>query len=228
MRILTSEHGDEIPVLIDGDAGAEATLIFAHGAGAAMDSDFMETMARGVAAHGHACIRFEFPYMARRRDDGRRRPPDRPPRLLAAYAAVVEMARAENNPGTRLYAGGKSMGGRMATLLASDPAYANKLDGLVVAGYPFHPPGKPDRLRTEHFPDLHRPVLICQGERDPFGTREEVEAMPLPATFTIAWLPDGDHDLRPRRKSGLSHAENLSGAILTACRFMNGETDSQS
>ena len=222
MRILMTKEGEEVPLLSYGPQDAAATLLLAHGAGAPMDSGFMSDFARGIADAGHACIRFEFPYMARRRQDGRRRPPDRQPKLTALFGGIVEALRAEMPSGSKLFAGGKSMGGRMASILAAEEGPGRTLDGIIVAGYPFHPPGKPDRLRTDHFSSIQVPVLICQGERDPFGTRAEVEDMPLPASFKMVWLADGDHDLRPRRASGRTHAENLDAAVAAAARFMNG------
>ena len=108
----------------------------------------------------------------------------------------------------------------MATLLlaAPDPAVA----GAVVFGYPFHPPGKPERTRLDHFPDLTGPLLICQGERDPFGRREEVEGYRLSDPVTLHWAFDGDHDLKPRQRSGGDHEANLTAAADRAAAFMDG------
>lgn len=196
-------------------AAPVATLLFAHGAGAPMDSDVMERLAALWVARDVTVVRFEFPYMRRRREDGRRRPPDRPEALLACFAEVLAQVRAEEaatkGAGAQrpLLIGGKSMGGRMATMLAADPARGAATDGVVCVGYPFHPPGKPERLRLDHWPALQLPVLICQGERDTFGTREEVAQYALGPHTQVCWLADGNHDLKPRKASGLSHEDNL-------------------
>lgn len=197
-----------------------ARLLLAHGAGAPMDSDFMNAIAEKLAAAGIDTVRFEFPYMARRRREGVKAPPDRAPKLLAHYRDV--MARvAALAPALPLWVGGKSMGGRIATLLAVDGETPSP-SGCVVFGYPFHPPGRPEKTRLDHFPDLRGPVLICQGERDPFGNAEEVAGYALPPAVSVEWLPDGDHDLKPRKRSGLVHADNLARAAGRAAAFIGG------
>lgn len=195
-----------------------AGLLLAHGAGAPVDSDFMNAIATRLAASGVSTVRFEFPYMARRRREGVRAPPDRAPKLLAHFRKV--MARvAAMEPALPLWVGGKSMGGRMATLLAADGETPPPA-GCVVFGYPFHPPGKPEKTRLDPFPDLRVPTLICQGERDPFGKAVEVSAYGLPSTVTLEWLPDGDHDFRPRKRSGVTHDDNLQRAAECAAAFV--------
>lgn len=201
-----------------GPKDAPWRLCLAHGAGAPMDSDFMEGIAARLAERGVATARFEFPYMALRRLDGRRRPPDREPKLLAAWRAAVAELRGCAPAGQRLAIGGKSMGGRMASLVAD----ALHVDALICLGYPFHPPGKPDRLRTGRLETLQTPALIRQGERDPFGRREEVETYRLAPTVTVSWSPDGDHDLKPRKRSGLDHAETLDAAAQTVAEYLFG------
>ncbi|UWN51948.1 hypothetical protein ASALC70_04183 [Alcanivorax sp. ALC70] len=109
----------------------------------------------------------------------------------------------------------------MATHLLAAPGTPAPA-GAVVFGYPFHPPGKPERTRLDHFPDLTGPVLICQGERDPFGKREEVAGYPLPAALTLHWVFDGDHDLKPRKRSGGDQDANLAAAADRAAAFMSG------
>lgn len=198
-------------MLLDGPAGARATLALAHGAGAPMDSPFLDSIARELASRGLRIARFEFPYMAARREDGRRRGPDRPPVLLAAWRAAVE----ELGGASRLVIGGKSLGGRMASLLADELGAR----GLVCLGYPFHPPNQPRKLRTAHLVDLQCPSLIVQGERDPFGPRAEVEAMTLSKAITFAWCPDGDHDFGPRGNSGFKRKDNLALAADAVAAF---------
>ena len=200
-----------------------ATLVLAHGAGAPMDSPFMARMATLLAERGVAVARFEFDYMARRREEGVKAPPDRAPKLLARFRAVLEAVAADTSGS--LWVGGKSMGGRMATqLLAAPRAPGDTVApaGAVVFGYPFHPPGKPERTRLDHVPDLAGPVLICQGERDPFGKREEGAGYAPAAAVTLHWVFDGDHDLKPRKRSGGDHDANLAAAADRAAAFMSG------
>ncbi|MBP5857389.1 dienelactone hydrolase family protein [Marivibrio halodurans] len=204
--------------LFDGPEDATWCLCLAHGAGAPMDSAFMTDIAARIAAHGIRVIRFEFPYMVRRRLEGTRRPPDRQPVLLDAYRTVVHDLRANlaGPASARLAIGGKSMGGRMASLIAAETG----VNALICLGYPFHPPGKPERTRTAHLETLRTPTLICQGERDPFGRREEVEGYALSPHIDLFWAPDGDHDLAPRKKSGLDHADTLNDSARTIAEFL--------
>ena len=199
-------------MLFDGPEAAAHTVVLAHGAGAAMDSPTMETMAAGLAAHGIRVARFEFPHMAARRTDGKRRGPDREPVLRAAWKRVVE----ELGGGAGLVIGGKSMGGRMASLVADEVGAR----GLLCLGYPFHPPGRPERLRTAHLEKLETRALILQGTRDPFGKLGEVEGFALSQRISIAWIEDGDHDFKPRKKSGRTHEQDLTEAIDLAARFV--------
>jgi predicted alpha/beta-hydrolase family hydrolase len=192
------------------------TLVLAHGAGQGMDSPFMQTVAEGVAAGGVRVVRFDFPYMQRARAEDRRRPPDRTPALLDAWRAVIDELLAEGVSRDRLLIGGKSMGGRMASLIADEQRVA----GLVCLGYPFHPPGKPDRLRTEHLEQLRTQTLICQGERDSFGRRDEVAGYRLSDRIRIAWLSDGDHSFKPRKRSGRSESDNLAETVRLLLDFI--------
>jgi predicted alpha/beta-hydrolase family hydrolase len=198
--------------LFNGPETAEKTIVLAHGAGAGMESEFMDVIAVGLADHGLRVARFEFPYMIKRRDDGKRRPPDRAPVLLQSYLDVAAELGPEN-----LIIGGKSMGGRIASMIADEAGVA----GLVCLGYPFHPPGKPDKLRTEHLAGLKTPALILEGERDPFGKREEVAGYTLSKSISVAFLPDGDHDLKPRQASGRTRAENRAEAVDRIADFVS-------
>lgn len=199
-------------LLTDGPPNAAVTLAFAHGAGAPMDSPFMNAVAVRLASLGHRVVRFEFPYMAARRHDARRRPPDRQPALLDTWRAVVS---ALGGPG-QVVVGGKSMGGRMASLLAAEDGAR----GLVCLGYPFRPPGKPDSTRTAHLAGLTVPTLIVQGTRDPFGSREEVAGYARPPVIEFEWVDDADHDLKPRKASGRSHADALDQTAAAVDRFL--------
>ena len=150
--------------------------------------------------------RLEFGYMAERRVGGRRRPPPRAERLVEEYRAAVRDLHCKG----RLIIGGKSMGGRVASIVADD-LRSEGVTGLLCLGCPFHPPGKPERLRTAHLKHLRTPTLICQGTRDPFGTFEEVSGYELSPSIEVFWLEDGDHDLRPRKSvSGVSAADHMA------------------
>ena len=199
--------------LEDGPKEAPLTLLLAHGAGAPMDSPFMTEIAAQLGAKGWRVLRFEFPYMVKRREDGRKRPPDPAPKLQAAFQEAAEAS----GPGP-LVLGGKSMGGRMASLLADGVGAA----GLICLGYPFHPPGKPEKLRTAHLENLKTPALILQGERDPFGTAEEVPGYPISPSIDVVWVRDGNHDLKPRKASGWSHDEALAFAVGRIDTFLRG------
>jgi hypothetical protein len=192
---------DTIPFLIDGPENG-STIVLAHGAGAGMESGFLPDLAARLGASGLRVVRFEFPYMRRRRSEGGRRPPDRPPVLLDCWRDVV----AQLGSPPKLILGGKSMGGRIASMVADELGVA----GLVCIGYPFHPPGRPEKLRTAHLADLATPTLILQGERDPFGLPYEVESYDLSSAIRVEWLADGDHSLKPRRSSGFTASDHLA------------------
>jgi predicted alpha/beta-hydrolase family hydrolase len=187
-------------------------LLLAHGAGAPMDSDFMNAIAEKIAASRIEVIRFEFEYMAKRREDGQRRGPDRAPKLMARFEEALELV----GPPGEVVIGGKSMGGRIASMIADEAGVA----GVLCLGYPFHPPGKPERLRTVHLETIRTPTLIVQGTRDRFGTREEVAAYPLSTSIEVAWVEDGDHSLKPRKKSGRTAEQNLDEAANAAVGFI--------
>ena len=191
------------------------TLVLAHGAGAPMDSDFMNDMADRLAARGLHVVRFEFAYMAARRTHGKRTPPARMPQLLQEYHAVLELIAA--GP---VFIGGKSMGGRAASMLAAQADAPAAIAGLVCLGYPFHPPGRPESLRTAHLANLRCPALIVQGERDPFGTAEEVPGLALPPSIAFHWCPAGNHDLVPPNRSGHSAQDNLAAAAKAIADFV--------
>jgi len=191
------------------------TLVLAHGAGAPMDTDFMNAFAEGLAARGRRVVRFEFAYMAARRSGGSKTPPSRQPQLLAEWQAVLARLRQED-ASLRLAIGGKSLGGRMASLIADDSGVA----GLVCLGYPFHPPGRPENLRTEHLQALKTPTLILQGDRDPFGSRAEVRDYALSPAIQLHWIDDGDHSLTPRKRSGRDAAAAWAEGIAAVDRFL--------
>lgn len=202
--------------LFDGDPAAPTTLLLAHGAGAAMDTPWMSTVAGKLAARGLRVARFEFAYMAGRRSGGAKRPPPKVALLAEEYRAAIEALPVDG----RLIIGGKSMGGRVASLIADDLHAQQRLAGLLCLGYPFHPTGKPETLRTEHLATLRTPTLICQGTRDPFGTRDEVVGYALSQAIALHWLDDGDHDLKPRkRQTGLTLDDHLSSTAAAIARW---------
>jgi predicted alpha/beta-hydrolase family hydrolase len=191
--------------LLNGPEDASVTILLAHGAGAPMDSDSMNAVTDALTAEGFRVARFEFAYMAARRD-GARKPPPKAERVMDEYRAAVDALGATGS----LIIGGKSMGGRVASMVADELFEQKKIVGLLCLGYPFHPPAKPEQLRTAHLETLKTPTLICQGTRDQFGTREEVADYKLSDAIEILWLEDGDHDLKPRKKlSGFSAADHL-------------------
>ncbi|HWV09058.1 MAG TPA: alpha/beta family hydrolase [Pseudomonas sp.] len=206
----------DITTLWDRPEGAcKATLILAHGAGAPMDSDFMQQMAQRLAARGIAVVRFEFAYMAARREDGKKRPPNPQARLLEHWRAVYAQVRQQ--VAGPLAIGGKSMGGRMASLLADEL----EADALVCLGYPFHAIGKADKPRVAHLADLRTPTLIVQGERDPMGDRHTVAGYQLSGSITLHWLVSGDHDLKPLKVSGYTHERHLDAAADAVAGFLS-------
>lgn len=193
--------------IFDGPEDAEITILLAHGAGAPMDSASMNATTKVLAAAGFRIARFEFAYMAGRRSDVGRKPPPRADKVMPEYVAAVDDLGPTNGP---LIIGGKSMGGRVASMVADPLFEAGRIAGLLCLGYPFHPPGRLGELRTRHLAALKTPTLICQGTRDEFGTREEVVSYELSPSIEIFWLADGDHDLKPRKSvSGFTAADHL-------------------
>ncbi len=184
-----------------------------------MDSPFMEAIASGLAESGWRVVRFEFPYMARMRETGRRQGPDRMPVLQEAFRQQVRLEKTAQ-PGRPVFIGGKSMGGRVASLLIDELAASDGVRGCLCLGYPFHPPGKPLQLRTEHLAALRTPTLILQGERDSFGRREEVETYSLSPQVQLRWIPSGDHSFKPTRSSCLNEAENWATAAALSDQFL--------
>lgn len=202
-----------------GPADAKAALLLAHGAGAGMESPFMMLMANLLAERGVRTLRFEFAYMAARRDGGKRRPPPKADLLTGEYTAAVGAAR-KLVPEVRLAIGGKSMGGRVASYVADDLFGTGDVAALVCIGYPFHPPSKPTQLRAAHLENLACPALIVQGERDPFGGKAEITSYNLSSAIGFHWASDGDHDLGPRGASGFTRKGNLAAAADAVAAFL--------
>jgi uncharacterized protein len=207
-------------------------LTLAHGAGAGQRSPFMSAFAEAMRARGVTTVTFDFPYIQHRR-----RAPDRPPVLEAAWRAVVEGITAglkagatSAKPGatsslaTTLVIGGKSMGGRIASHVLADPAHPLPgIRGLVLLGYPLHPPGQPHRPRVAHLPHLATPTLVVQGSRDSFGTEDEVrqafDAVPAPVEWLV--VPGGDHSFKVPRRAGRTMEEVLQRVYDTVAAFVH-------
>lgn len=219
-RFMVAGHG---PLSIVG-LPKVGRVMLAHGAGAGHCSAFMRQFAAMLAAQGVQVLAIDFPYMQQINEQGKRRPPPPIKQTVANFASwYALLAPLSDQP---LWVGGKSMGGRVATLFASEMLgykmlrYNVHCHGVIVAGYPFHPPRKPDKTRLEHFPAINCPVQILQGERDPFGNLDEVSGYILPDNINVSWLADGDHDFKPRRVSGLNQQVLIDEAAILAASFV--------
>ncbi|MBL4767441.1 MAG: alpha/beta fold hydrolase [Rhodobacteraceae bacterium] len=206
----------ELPLLWNGPEDARTILILAHGAGAPMDSPFMDYFAENLAAQGIRVLRFEFSYMAERRVTGKKRPPERAEKLLAAWRQVIDSLARDRD----IYIGGKSMGGRMASLIADEMTAAGRISGLICLGYPFYAAGRQDRPRTEHLMGMTTRALIVQGDRDAMGNRETVTGYDLSPAIRVSWADDGNHDLVPRKRSGFTQEANWQQAIQNILQFI--------
>lgn len=194
--------------LRDGPENAHATILLAHGAGSPMDSAFMDAFTALLGERGLAVARFEFAYMAGRRTGGSKRPPPRAEKLVDEFDAALEALECDEP----IIIGGKSLGGRVASLAASRAGFNARYCGVLCLGFPFHPPKRPEKLRTSALVDVSVPILICQGTRDPFGNVDEVMGYELPEQVQFYWAPDGDHDLVPRKATGLTAQDNWTAA----------------
>ncbi|MFT7412335.1 MAG: putative alpha/beta-hydrolase family hydrolase [Paraglaciecola sp.] len=201
-----------IKTLINTAHNPIANFVFAHGAGAGQNSDFMQLIAEALAKQNVNVIRFNFIYMQLAHDLGKRRPPDRADKLLAHFNSVLS----EIDSLYPVFIGGKSMGGRMASMLLEE----SDALGCICMGYPFHPPSKPEKLRTEHLLSINKPLLILQGERDTFGKRDEIETYKLSERVQVNYLPDGDHSFKPRKASGYSLEDNINQVIEHTATFI--------
>jgi len=202
----------EMPdLLIDGPDSAPTKVILAHGAGAEMDSDFMNFFADGIAKLNYQAVRFEFPYMETRRLTGVKRPPDRLPILLNTWQTIIKHFDSK-----MIVIGGKSMGGRIASMLADEIA----VKGLICLGYPFCGAGRKIKSRADHLRQIRTPTLICQGSRDPMGNFKAISEIELSKSVYIHWLEDGNHSLKPRKLSGRSQNQNWQDALNAMEKFL--------
>lgn len=214
--VIEREDGSKINVLINEVEKPIAQLIFAHGAGANMEHEFMSQMTEMFNELNLNVIRFNFPYMDKRLVDGKKYPPDRMPKLLLCYEEVVSwfIAKSRELP---LFIGGKSMGSRVAATLMMEESpkpinFDEIVKGVFCIGYPFHPAKKPEKLRLEPVMENQKPLLILQGERDTLGNKEEIASYQLPKQCQCIFLVDGDHSLKPRVKSGRTLSQNMRSA----------------
>lgn len=200
-----------------------ACLILGHGAGAGKEHEFMQAMASELVAKGISTVLFNFPYMQTIKATSKRRPPDKADKLMSHFTAVIETCSKDNKALHNLpvFIGGKSMGGRMATMVYE--AVSN-VKGAIALGYPFHPPSKPEKTRTEHLQTASKPLLIIQGERDTFGTKSEVESYKkngvLSSMIECSYLEDGDHSFKPRKASGKTQEEHIAKATTLTASFI--------
>lgn len=194
-------------------------LVLAHGAGAPMDSPFLTQFADAASDAGLNVHRFEFAYMAERRSGGKKRPPPRIETLLTEFETAIAGLRPRLPTGATLLIGGKSMGGRAASMIADRLYCGRSIAGLICLGYPFHPQGKPEQVRTAHLAELACPTLILQGTRDPFGSEQDVADYDLSPAITVSWVGDGDHDFGPRGRSGFTKTGNICDAAARAAAF---------
>ncbi len=196
----------------DGTHDHPCNVVLAHGAGQPMDSPFMNVFAEGLAGLGLRVARFEFPYMAARRTEGVKKGPDRPNVLLQTWKDVVRSL----GGGTQIVIGGKSMGGRIASMVADEVGAL----GLVCLGYPFHAAGKPDKPRVDHLEAIKTPTLIVQGTRDTMGKPEEIARYKLSTAIDVCWMDDGDHSFKPRKSSGRTEAEAWQQGVDAVAAFV--------
>ena len=219
LRIDVAPHGATSGFLYPAGTGAAASgaLIFAHGAGAGQRSPFVVEFARETAALGFDVVTFNFLYM-----EQRRRAPDRTPVLEACYRAVMAAVKDETDAAKQaLFIGGKSMGGRIATqVAAADPAAG--IAGIVLLGYPLHPPGRPDQRRDAHLPSIERPMLFVQGSRDAFGTPGELAPVlaQLGTSAVLHVVEGGDHSFKVSRAAAGVQASIFKDIQRTVASWM--------
>jgi len=194
------------------------TLILGHGAGANQLSGFMRLFARGLAERGVDVVTFNFVYM----EQGRH-VPDPKPKLEACYVAVIDAAGQHKKlKGNRIAVGGKSMGGRIGSQVAATEDNAARIAGLVLLGYPLHPPGRPDKLRDAHLPEIKAPMLFVQGSRDTFGTPEELRAVfkKHHLSPTLHVVEGGDHSMKVPKSLGVSQDQVYATVMDTIADWL--------
>lgn len=192
-------------------------FLLAHGAGKGMETPFMDAIAKGVTNAGVRVVRFHFPYMEDMLRSGTQKPPNGGRILRQSFSDVImHCVERERVPCKNIIIGGKAMGARVASMIADE----HKVAGVICLGYPFHPPRKPKRDRFQHLKTIQTPTLICQGERDPKGNREEIQHLKLSNSVQFHWLADGDNDFKPQEISARTHEENIHDAVQASNDFI--------
>lgn len=214
---VAKPNSPDSPWLIDAEGSPSVGILLAHGSGAGMRHDYMTAMAKALAERGLRVVRFQFDYMNLAEATGKRRPPERMPKLCECFERHFD-AVTKTFPDIDWFIGGKSMGGRVAAIMQPELRSL----GVVCLGYPFHPPKKPDNLRQEPLQKLGNDGLIVQGTRDTLGNQDEVAGYSLPKDLSIQWLPDGDHDFKPRVRSGHTQAAHIEQAAAWVADFCLG------
>ncbi len=197
--------------------GAERAVLLAHGAGADMNTPTLTAFADALAEHGVPSLRFNFAYRAA----GKGAPPKAPVLEAEVRRSIGELMRRTKLPAERIVLGGRSMGGRICSMVAATDGAL----GCVLLGYPLHPPGKPERLRIEHFGSLRCPVLFVSGTRDTFGTPQELqrEAGAISSQVDWYWIETADHGFRPLKKAtGLTTQQALIPAAAAVADWVTG------
>lgn len=210
----TDHSAIEISTLENNVDNAKALIVFAHGAGADKSSDFMDEMTTLLNDQKFNVLRFNFNYMDKRILENKRYPPERMPKLLSCFEAIIENL----NTHLPVFLAGKSMGGRVAATISVKPE--NRFLGVICLGYPFHPQKKPEKLRLEPLQETLSPILIVQGERDALGNKSEIASYDISDNCQVTFLPDGDHNLKPRVKSGFTHQQHLQTTALEIKKFV--------
>lgn len=202
----------------------EAVVLIAHGAGAGNQHEFMDSFCQKLATFNIKVVSFNFDYMQVMYETGKRRPPNPNKQLVLQFKQELSML----DSSLPIFIAGKSMGGRIATQLAASSELANKLQGCIALGYPFMPPGKPEKFgdRTKHFTDLIVPLLINQGERDTFGNLHSLANDDNKALFNneklqLKWITSGDHSFKPLKASGLTIDNNIDASVANTVSFIN-------
>jgi uncharacterized protein len=206
----------------NGPENADHRIIIAHGAGAGITFPFLDAIAALLGERGIAVTRFEFAYMAARRDGAKKQPPPKAEVLTNEYVAMIDAVSERMPVVQKLFISGKSLGGRIASMIAEDRFKTGRISGLVCLGYPFHAPTTPDKMRIAHLEAMTCPALIVQGVRDPFGRQPEVTALTLSPAIDFHWIGDGDHDFGPRGASGFTRKGNLIDAADAVAAFIVG------
>ncbi|MBA6348779.1 MULTISPECIES: alpha/beta family hydrolase [unclassified Colwellia] len=205
----------DISTIISTVAKPKALVVFAHGAGADKSHEFMEQVSLALNQKNINVLRFNFSYMDVRLAQGNRRPPDRMPKLLECFSTVIDGLDSD----LPLFIAGKSMGGRVAATLAGDKTA--KFLGVMCLGYPFHPQKKPEKLRLAPLQETQMPILILQGTRDALGSQEEIAQYEFSERCHCIFFTDGDHNLKPRVKSGFTHAQHIQSAVNEMVKFID-------